>query len=88
MNVYRTHKCSELSVSNLNEKVILSGWVDTIRDHGNLIFIDLRDHYGITQCVIESRNNLFKNINKLSNESVIKVIGKVSKKARTSIPLP
>ena len=51
MSFYRTHLCSELTIKNLNQEVILSGWIDTIRDHGNLIFIDLRDNYGITQCV-------------------------------------
>ena len=56
MNKYRTHLCSQLNKSNLNDEVILSGWVDTIRDHGNLIFIDLRDNYGITQCIIDKEN--------------------------------
>ena len=60
MNKYRTHLCSELNASNLNEQVILSGWVDTIRDHGNLIFIDLRDNYGITQCVVDANTNHLK----------------------------
>ena len=69
MNKYRTHLCSELNISNLNEEVTLSGWIDTIRDHGNLLFIDLRDNYGITQCVVDdflgkcSDENLFHLIN-------------------------
>ena len=45
MSFYRTHLCSELTIKNLNQEVILSGWIDTIRDHGNLIFVDLRDNY-------------------------------------------
>ena len=57
MNKYRSHLCSELSIDNLGEIVTLSGWVDTIRDHGNLLFIDLRDNYGITQCIIEKENS-------------------------------
>ena len=77
MNIYRSHFCSELSISNLNNQVKLSGWIDTIRDHGNLIFIDLRDNYGITQCVIDSSHDKFDEISNLSNESVITVNGKV-----------
>ena len=77
MNIYRTHFCSDLSISNLNNQVKLSGWIDTIRDHGNLIFIDLRDNYGITQCVIDSSHDKFNEISNLSNESVITVNGKV-----------
>ena len=62
MNTYRTHLCSDLNKSNLHEQVKLSGWVDTIRDHGNLIFIDLRDNYGITQCVVDAQHELFNHI--------------------------
>ena len=57
MNKYRTHNCSELSEKEIDKKVHLSGWLHRRRDHGNLLFIDLRDHYGITQCVIENNNN-------------------------------
>ena len=56
MSFYRTHLCSELTIKNLNQEVILSGWIDTIRDHGNLIFIDLRDNYGKTQCVVDAQH--------------------------------
>ena len=77
MNKYRTHLCNELSIENLNNKVSLSGWIDTIRDHGNLLFIDLRDNYGITQCVVDGKHKLFNKISKLSNETVIKVSGEV-----------
>ena len=52
MEVYRTHNCNELSVMDVDKKVILSGWVHRIRDHGGVLFIDLRDHYGITQVVL------------------------------------
>ena len=52
MNIYRTHYCSDLSSKNLNEEVILSGWIDTKRDHGNLLFIDLRDNYGDRKSVV------------------------------------
>ena len=77
MNKYRTHLCNELSIENLNNKVSLSGWIDTIRDHGNLLFIDLRDNYGITQCVVDGKHKLFNKISQLSNETVIKVSGEV-----------
>ena len=58
MNKYRTHNCSELSEKEINKTVYLSGWLHRKRDHGNLLFIDLRDHYGITQCVIENKNKI------------------------------
>ena len=85
MNIYRTHNCSELSSKNLNENVTLSGWIDTRRDHGNLLFIDLRDNYGITQCVIDAKHDLFDKINSLGNESVIKVHGNVIKRSTETI---
>ena len=50
MNKYRTHNCADLSEKEIGENVILSGWLHRKRDHGNLLFIDLRDHYGMTQC--------------------------------------
>ena len=59
MNKYRTHNCSELSEKEIGKNVYLSGWLHRKRDHGNLLFIDLRDHYGMTQCVIENKNNFF-----------------------------
>ena len=85
MNKYRSHLCSELSITNLEEKVTLSGWVDTIRDHGNLLFIDLRDNFGVTQCVIDSKHKLFAKINKINNESVVKIIGTVVKRSNETI---
>ena len=85
MNKYRTHLCSELNASNLNNQVILSGWVDTIRDHGNLIFIDLRDNYGITQCVIENSHIIFKELEKLPLETVIKIEGKVLERSEDTV---
>ena len=85
MYEYRSHYCSELNISNLDQEVKLSGWIDTIRDHGNLIFIDLRDNYGITQCVVDAQHNLFSEISKLSNESVITVIGSVVKRSNETV---
>jgi aspartyl-tRNA synthetase len=69
----------------LNEQVILSGWVDTIRDHGNLIFIDLRDNYGITQCIIDKENSNFEDLEKIQLETVINVNGKVVNRSKDTI---
>ena len=85
MNKYRSHYCSELSLKNLKEEVRLSGWIDTKRDHGNLLFIDLRDNYGITQCVIDVQHNKFNEINSLSQESVITVLGNVIQRSKETI---
>ena len=81
MNKYRTHNCSELSEKEINKKVFLSGWLHRKRDHGNLLFIDLRDHYGITQCVIENKNNFVPILEKSKPESVLKISGKVVKRS-------
>jgi aspartyl-tRNA synthetase len=78
---YRTHNCNELTFDNLNEKVMLSGWVDTIRDHGGVAFIDLRDEYGVTQVVVNDGDL----INHLKKESVICVEGTVVKRDEETI---
>ena len=57
MQKYRTHNCSELKRGNKNQDIILSGWINKKRDHGNLLFIDLRDNYGITQCIVQKDNS-------------------------------
>ena len=75
MNIYRSHNCSELTESDSGKKVLLSGWLHRKRDHGNLLFIDLRDHFGISQCVIENNNKYFKELENLKPESVISVAG-------------
>ena len=77
MNKFRTHNCSELSEKDLNKNVTISGWLHRRRDHGNLIFIDIRDHYGITQCVTENNNKFFSILEKIKPESVLKITGKV-----------
>ena len=82
MNKYRTHNCSELSEKEINKTVHLSGWLHRKRDHGNLLFIDLRDHYGITQCVIENKNDFFPILEKTKPESVLKICGKVIKRSK------
>ena len=77
MNKYRTHKCNELRKSDVDKSVSLSGWINKKRDHGNLLFIDLRDNYGITQCIIDKENRNFSELEKTQLETVIKVNGKV-----------
>ena len=77
MNKYRTHNCSELTKKDSGKNVKLSGWVHRKRDHGNLLFLDLRDHYGLTQCVTEHNSNFFKEIEKVKPESVVSISGKV-----------
>lgn len=74
--MYRTHNCNELRESDVNKQVSLAGWVDTIRDHGGVLFVDLRDHYGVSQIVI-SDDSLLKGISK---ETVISVNGVVTKR--------
>ena len=82
MNKYRSHNCSELNIKNVNKTVLLSGWVHRKRDHGNLLFVDLRDHFGITQCVIENKNKFFNLLEKIRPESVISVEGLVVKRQK------
>ncbi len=77
MNKYRTNNCNELRKSDVNKNVSLSGWINKKRDHGNLLFIDLRDNYGITQCIIDKENKNFLELEKTQLETVIKVNGKV-----------
>ena len=72
---YRTHNCGELRASNNNQRVKLSGWIHRKRNLGNLCFVDLRDHFGITQCVIDSSSDLFNKLEEIRVESVISVDG-------------
>ena len=77
MNKYRSHNCNELRKKNVGSSILLSGWINKKRDHGNLLFLDLRDNYGITQCIVDKENKNFKDLEKLQLETVIKVEGKV-----------
>ena len=81
MNKYRTHNCSELSEKDIGKKIYLSGWLHRKRDHGNLLFLDIRDHYGMTQCVIENKNKLFPVLEKSKPETVLKIGGRVLKRS-------
>ncbi|GLQ07045.1 aspartate--tRNA ligase [Sneathiella chinensis] len=85
MHSYRTHTCAELRDSDVGKTVRLSGWVHRKRDHGNLLFIDLRDHYGITQCVIETDVPIFDQVESVRSESVITVTGKVVARSEETV---
>ena len=87
MHAYRTHTCGALRLAEVGQEVRLSGWVHRKRDHGNLVFIDLRDHYGLTQCVLDVSSPLFKVVEQTRVESVVTVTGKVVKRpAETANP--
>jgi aspartyl-tRNA synthetase len=77
MHAYRTHTCGQLRAEHTGKPARLSGWVHRKRDHGNLLFVDLRDHYGLTQCVVDTSSPLFKEIEALKLETVVTVTGEV-----------
>ena len=77
MHAYRSHTCGELLRTHVGATVRLSGWVHRKRDHGNLLFIDLRDHYGITQCVVDTSSPIFAAMESARPESVVTVTGNV-----------
>ena len=85
MHAYRTHTCGELRREHVGQTVRLSGWVNRRRDHGGLLFIDLRDHYGLTQCVIEPEVAAFKEVDKARSEWVLTLTGKVVARSAETI---
>ncbi len=85
MHLYRTHTCNDLNDSNVGTTVRLSGWVHRKRDHGNLLFVDLRDHYGITQCVTDSSSDVFKTLESVRPESVIRIDGRVVAREESTV---
>jgi len=85
LNKYRTHNCNELTKVNSGQKIILSGWINKKRDHGNLLFVDLRDNYGVTQCIIDKSNPDFRALEKIQLESVIKIIGNVVERSNDTV---
>ncbi len=85
MHAYRTHTCAELRSSNVGETVRLSGWVHRRRDHGHLLFIDLRDHYGITQIVTDTDSAAFKILDRIRAESVVTVEGEVVARSKETV---
>jgi len=85
LNKYRSHNCSELRKTDIGNTVYLSGWINKKRDHGNLLFIDLRDHYGVTQCIIDKDNLNFRRLEKIQLETVVKITGKVISRSKDTI---
>ena len=85
MNKYRTHNCGELNIKDKNKKISLSGWINKKRDHGNLLFLDLRDNYGVTQCVIENSHKNFKELEKIPLETVLKIDGNVLERTKDTL---
>ena len=85
MNKYRSHTCNELRKEDVGSDVLISGWINKKRDHGNLLFIDLRDNYGITQCIIDKENKNFIDLEKMQLETVIQVDGKVLDRSNETI---
>jgi len=85
MHAYRTHTCAALRLSNVGEAVRLSGWVHRKRDHGHLLFVDLRDHYGITQIVTDTDSPAFKTLDRLRVESVVTVEGEVVARSKETV---
>ena len=85
MNEYRTHNCNELTLNNVGETVKIAGWVQTIRDLGGLVFVDVRDQYGITQAVISGESELVDEISRIPVESTVSIQGKVKKRDEETV---
>ena len=85
MNKYRNHNCNQLRKDDVGKKAILSGWINKKRDHGNLLFIDLRDNYGVTQCIISQDNPNFSSLEKIQLETVLRIEGKVVDRSAETI---
>src|SRR6266852_4265176 len=85
MHAYRTHSCGALRLGDAGSAARLAGWVHRKRDHGQLLFIDLRDHYGVTQCVIDVSSPLFAEVDALRLESVVSLTGRIVKRSPDTI---
>ena len=85
MHAFRSHTCGELTESHVGQAVRLSGWINRKRDHGQLVFVDLRDHYGLTQCVIDSSDEAFAAVEATRLESVVTITGTVLKRSDETI---
>src|SRR5690349_19152184 len=85
MHAYRTHTCGQLTAKEVGQTVKLSGWVHRIRDHGQLCFLDLRDHYGVTQGVAQQGADIFDKLTKLKNESVVTIVGELVKRSAETV---
>ena len=85
MHIYRSHTCADLRIADVGQTVRLSGWIKRKRDHGQLLFIDLRDHYGVTQCVADTSDDSFKAVEAARNESVVTITGEVVRRSDETI---
>ncbi len=85
MHSYRSHHCAELTPENIGDIIRLSGWVHRKRDHGGVVFIDLRDHYGLTQCVVDTTDSAFKDVESIRNESVVTITGSVRARSEDTV---
>ena len=85
MHAYRTHTCADLRADNVGQEVRLSGWVHRKRDHGGLLFVDLRDHYGLTQIVTDIDSEAFKALDSARVESVVTVTGLVVARSEATV---
>src|SRR5271163_258529 len=85
MHAYRTHTCGALRLGDAGITARLSGWVHRKRDHGQLLFIDLRDHYGVTQCVIDVSSPLFAEVDALRLESTVSLTGRVVRRSDDTV---
>ena len=85
MNRYRSHNCNQLRKGDIGKKINLSGWINKKRDHGNILFVDLRDNYGITQCIINKDNKNFNELEKIQLETVIQINGEVVYRSKDTI---
>ena len=85
MHEYRTHNCGALRIDDVNRIARISGWVHRKRDHGNLLFIDLRDQFGVTQCVVDTSSAVFSVIDEIRLESVLCITGMVLRRTDDTI---
>src|SRR6059058_3081867 len=85
MHAYRSHNCAELRLDNVGQTVRLSGWVHRKRDHGHLLFVDLRDHHGITQIVTGTDSVAFKTLDRIRVESVVTIDGEVVARSKETV---
>ncbi len=85
MHPYRSHHCAQLRKSDVGITARLSGWVHRVRDHGHLVFVDLRDHYGLTQCVAESGEALFDQLSALKAETVVTITGEITARSTETV---
>jgi len=85
LSKYRTHTCGDITLNHKDKEISMSGWINKKRDHGNLLFLDIRDNYGITQCVIQKNNSGFNELEKLPLETVVQINGKVLERSKDTV---